>query len=45
MGKVWIRILMPNDLRRKFKTWCSKNGKNMTDIIIKIIRELVESEG
>lgn len=37
-----LNLRIPQDLRRKFKSYASLNGETMTDILIKMIKEYIE---
>lgn len=37
-----IRILISDELKEKFKKYCNDNDKNMTKVIIRLIREEIK---
>jgi hypothetical protein len=37
-----IRILIEKDLKIKFKNFCNDNDKNMSKVIIRLIKEYME---
>ena len=37
-----IRILIEKDLKIKFKKFCNDNDKNMSKVIIRLIKEYME---